>query len=642
MSSFLDGYLHHTNMSAPGINNIIHKVAGEFKNKALSDLSYNSRKTGLVFGRVQSGKTASILGIIATSADQGFNIFIMLTSDNIYLYGQTLKRSMEALDGIFCVCGETDYVRFLSNNFRRPVLIVLKKNVRKLNSWKKHLARAGICEGNLLVLIDDEGDSYSLNTKINQSQVSTINNAITKIRNLFSGALYIQLTATPQALFLQSPDSDYRPNFYQIIPSGEGYLGGDFFFSEVKKDDIIRFTPENSINDLIDVEDTPINSGLEQALCSFLVATAHLFLTNQCKVSNFLIHPSIKTSEHERTASDVCSLLNELSEELTEGGATPLLEEAWKDLQSTQPDLLDYDTIRNFLTNQLEIEAVKIHTMNVKSKVDSNLYSSGINILVGGTSVSRGVTFPSLTTLYYTRQSKKPSADSYWQHCRIFGYDRHPEVMRLYMPKLLYKMFCDLNQTNEAIIKITERNQTNNVKMLYPQHIIPTRKNVVDQSLYSCVIGGRNFFPFEPVNNTVDRIDSLLERFDSDTKMYQVHMDLISDLLACVSSVIEEDWPAKIYADCVKCYKDQNPSEPGVLIVRRERDIKKGTGTLLSPDDRALGMEFPDKIVLTMYRLTGTKEKGWDGNPLWVPNIKFPEGYVFNGLIELATASTLA
>lgn len=36
----------------------------------------------------------------------------------------------------------------------------------------------------------------------------------------------------------------------------------------------------------------------------------------------------------------------------------------------------------------------------------------------------------------------------------------------------------------------------------------------------------------------------------------------------------------------------------------------KGTGTLLSPNDRALGQSFGNNVVLSMYKMTG--QKGWN------------------------------
>ena len=71
-----------------------------------------------------------------------------------------------------------------------------------------------------------------------------------------------------------------------------------------------------------------------------------------------------------------------------------------------------------------------------------------------------------------------------------------------------------------------------------------------------------------------------------------------------------------------------------VDIVRIDRDISKGTGTMLSPTDRLLGDKFNDDIVLTMYRLVGSVDKGWEGKPLWMPNIKFPDGICFYNTLE--------
>ena len=60
-----------------------------------------------------------------------------------------------------------------------------------------------------------------------------------------------------------------------------------------------------------------------------------------------------------------------------------------------------------------------------------------------------------------------------------------------------------------------------------------------------------------------------------------------------------------------------------ILIVRRNRNITKGTGALLSPNDWNLGAEFKKQIVVTMYKVTGNKS--WNNKQLWVPNIKLPD-----------------
>jgi len=74
------------------------------------------------------------------------------------------------------------------------------------------------------------------------------------------------------------------------------------------------------------------------------------------------------------------------------------------------------------------------------------------------------------------------------------------------------------------------------------------------------------------------------------------------------------------------------PSAQGILIVRRNRDVAKGTGALLSPNDWSLGGSFSDLVVLTMYKVTG--RKGWGGKELWVPNIKLPDNVVYYDVKE--------
>ena len=68
--------------------------------------------------------------------------------------------------------------------------------------------------------------------------------------------------------------------------------------------------------------------------------------------------------------------------------------------------------------------------------------------MIGGNVIGRGLTIPKLQTVYYSRTAKKPNADTFWQHSRIFGYDRDTSLLRLYMPMDVYKFFVSLNQAN--------------------------------------------------------------------------------------------------------------------------------------------------------------------------------------------------
>ena len=132
---FLDMYLN--NLITRGNEDLAKSVsatATEVGNKYIRSFSFVDHEIGLLFGYVQSGKTAQMFGIMCQAADYGFPVFLLLTTDNVVLQQQTLARVQADLDG-FCVCGETDSKTFINNNLEKPVIVVLKKNVRILKLW---------------------------------------------------------------------------------------------------------------------------------------------------------------------------------------------------------------------------------------------------------------------------------------------------------------------------------------------------------------------------------------------------------------------------------------------------------------------------------------------------------------------------
>ena len=124
-------------------------------------------------------------------------------------------------------------------------------------------------------------------------------------------------------------------------------------------------------------------------------------------------------------------------------------------------------------------KSIKVLVMNGKTDIDSSEYSNGCCFIIGGNTLGRGVTFPGLQTIYYTRTSKKPQADTMWQHSRMFGYDRDSGMMMVFIDEKLYKLFADINATNNSIIAQVERG-IDDVKLYYPSGLNPTRKNVLD------------------------------------------------------------------------------------------------------------------------------------------------------------------
>ena len=105
---------------------------------------------------------------------------------------------------------------------------------------------------------------------------------------------------------------------------------------------------------------------------------------------------------------------------------------------------------------------------------------------------------------------------------------------------------------------------------------------------------------------------------------------LIQEILSHI--IASPDFKMKAFRSILDAILAETPTVQGILIVRRERNIAQGTGALLSSYDWKLSGSFSDKAVLTMYQVTGTK--GWGGKPLWIPNIKLPEGAVYYAVFE--------
>lgn len=605
-------------------SDIFSKIKNCFDNK--------NEATGLLLGNVQSGKTAQMLGIMSKLADEGYQFFIVLTTDNVDLQNQTYQRIKESLP-LFNVFGEKDEVAFASASQSKPRIIVLKKNSRVLRKWRNILLNADTCKGLSLVILDDEADAASLNTLVNKNRVSTINRCLQNIKNTAdAGTLYLEVTATPQAIILQSTVSDWRPEFVTYFKPGNGYLGGNFFFSDPKSY-CIKFTPETEISDVLEEADSECPLGLRQSILSYLINCAHKLLNNETNC-NFMIHPSSRISAHNRFADRVQSHLNLLKDSCEDEDFKEILKESWIDLQGTKPDLEPFDDIYNSVKDILEngyIRAIPLNSTSLVSRdpkdPNSLKLGEGFNIVVGGNTLGRGITFPHLQTVYYCRSARTPQADTFWQHSRIFGYDREAELVRIYIPPTLHRLFVALNESNNLLIKQIE-NGVDNLQIISADGIRPTRRNVLDTSRIDICTGGVNMFPISPIENNTAYIDPIILQFANEESV-EVDKEMLIDLLSKAGSVNTDDFDSNKYINSIKALASKRPTTKFRLITRVNRNISRGTGTLLSEPDRILGDRFSNEVVLTMYRLNGLIDNGWNGSPLWVPNIKFPSGFCF-------------
>ncbi len=215
------------------------------------------------------------------------------------------------------------------------------------------------------------------------------------------------------------------------------------------------------------------------------------------------------------------------------------------------------------------ISSSSLIVMNGKYLVDSSQYSSGCIFVVGGNSLGRGVTFPSLETIYYTRTAKKPQADTMWQHSRIFGYDRDPGLVQVFITEKLYYLFREINAVNDALINQV-KNGIDGIHFTYNDGVNPTRKNVIDTKNVLVIPGGHNYFPDDPSNDTKADIDALLSDLSDDVPSYPASLAVMRRILLHIKS--DDAFDPAGYVDYLNSILAEDPTARGVLIVRRHRN----------------------------------------------------------------------
>jgi hypothetical protein len=627
----LDDFLELRGRSAPASIESIREVARKFvtDDDFVSSFSHLAPQTSLLVGQVQSGKTGHYLGLAAAVADsepERFPIFILLTQRLIALQQQTYTEAKNLLT-TFDVFDENQEMEFrYSLNYSKPKMIVLKKDQIPLSKWIEILNDKGITNGRSLFIIDDEADAGGLNTKVNQDEQSEINRLISELV-LKHNSYLLQVTATPQAIFLQNSDSIFKPKSHLYFAPGPDYLGGSFFYpidrSDTDEDPyVFRATEDDELEFLQNPEFTILPRGLKEAIATFLLTAAYRIGFERDKQCNFLLHPSAKTVDHNAIYRKVDRYVRDIQNTISEKEVIEVFQNSYDDLRKTKPQLPSFTE----LLREVARTAVKVVIMNsAPGNTSRELPNTGANIFIGGNVLSRGIVIPRLQTIYYCRTAQRLTIDTYWQHSRAFGYDRDPALVRLFMPPRLYSAFVQMSDSIFQLFEIVKTSRTSEIQITIPRGLSPTRNAVVEDLSSDCIIGGAHHFPVNPNQLNSENLDELLETYDHEEPYYLIsHLEAIELIKACGEAELGQI-PISQFEYAVR---DLSADAKVVLFVRRGRAISAGTGTLLSPDDRKLASGFQSDTVLILYRLTGEAAKGWKGKPFWVPDVKLPGGKV--------------
>ncbi len=623
----LENFLELRARNAAGSIQSIRNLANEFVSdpRFISGFDFLKPQTSILVGQVQSGKTGHYLGIAAAVADkepERLPIYILLTQRLIALQQQTYMDAKQLLT-TFDVFDENQEMEFrYSLNYPKPKMIVLKKDPTPLNKWIEILNDRSILSGRSLFIIDDEADATGLNTKINDDDQSEMNRLIELLVTTHNAYL-LQVTATPHAIFLQNPDSIFRPKSHLYFPPGADYLGGNFFYPIDQAEDtlepyVFQPTEDDELAALQDSEKNELPPGLKESIFTFLLTAAYRIGYERDRQCNFLLHPSAKTVDHNLIYKKVDRYIRDVQNTLQSETILEGFQKSYSNLKATKPQLPPF----NDLIREVSRTAIKVVIMNsAPGNTSRELPNTGANIFIGGNVLSRGIVIPRLQTIYYCRTAQRLTIDTYWQHSRAFGYDRDPALVRLFMPPRLYSSFVQMSDSIFQLFEILQSSKTEEIQVMTPRGLAPTRSAVVEDLAGDCIIGGAHHFPVNPNQHNLKDLDNLLKEYDEDESYFLINSAFAVELLrAC-----REDELGQVPSSQFE-HSLRNISRNGevVLIVRRGRSITAGTGTLLSPNDRKLGSQFVNDSVLILYRIEGEREKGWKGGPFWIPNVKLP------------------
>ncbi len=529
--------------SVDKIGTISDEIMADIEDPTVHNRSFDRR--GLVVGYVQSGKTANFMGIINKAIDSGYKIIIVLAGMHENLRQQTQERIDEEVLGIdtnpdekqkrigvSTLPGEVyipiDY--FTESNLKpnktgdfnikksrgtapssdRPIIFVVKKNKSILNNLRDYFQhwinifdddytykKEGANQFNNLplLIIDDESDQASVNTKAPQDKAgeeidpTAINDCIRQILNLFRQKVYIGYTATPFANIFIHHDRKHSVLGRDLFPSAfiktlgapSNYLGpkevfglkdgsenGLPIYREVNDAgqamlnaglDNFTFMPIGHKPDYIPTE---LPNSLKKALRVFILASAVRWHRKQeNKHNTMLLHCTRYNSVQVAFAELVNTEMNDLRNSILAGDVDVLneLQNLYKsDLAATTTKMnidvvpwveiipLISKAVRKIEPQCLVINGTVGDILDYKSKAKTGLSV----IAIGGDKLSRGLTLEGLTISYFTRSTSL--YDTLMQMGRWFGYrNGFEDLCRIYTTAELFRWYRHISTAFEAL-----------------------------------------------------------------------------------------------------------------------------------------------------------------------------------------------
>ena len=504
---------------------------------------------GLIIGDVQSGKTSTYIGLICKAADAGYKVIILLAGTTESLRQQTQERIDEGIigytfpkdikqsTGVKVGVGEYTSTRPASafTSVQRDfvgsadklatsihlhnsiVVFVCKKNVSVLHKLYKWIEEQNmdVVKGYVdapMLLIDDEADNASVNTKLDETDPTKTNKIIRNICNLFKNSTYVGFTATPFANIFIDPESvdsmkqaDLFPeNFIYSLPTPSTYIGakkifypdGDYysnlrFISDIVEPDYSSEEYKEMVNEDVDT----LNSGTfyylhkkewdgifpdslrEATLCFFIANTMRDLRGDISAPRSMLINMSRFVKVQRVICDHIVDIYNsvlsvlkyDFSEKDSENVNIPLYKELEKLLNTHFSHVNDISSKRVLNKKALldaisNIQIVVVNGSKTSSKLDYKSNPHLRVIAIGGLALSRGLTLEGLLTSYFYRNTA--TFDVLMQMGRWFGYRRkYEDLFQIWTSQSSALWYAEIAEASELLKE--------DIQKMYEQHLTP-------------------------------------------------------------------------------------------------------------------------------------------------------------------------
>lgn len=391
----------------------------------------NNCRSLVIYGEPQSGKTEMMISLTAKLLDNGKKHLLILVTDNVKLRDQNL--SFFVTSGISpAPMDNYAFLRAVKETKmdikRNPFVVFCKKNASEL---RRLIKDTGLQETDDLVIIDDEADYASPNSKINKKLSgeeedlrSVINDLISKMMN--KKGIWIGVTATPGRLDLNNTFANNNKKWVNLPPHKKYFGQYHFFPPEFRKNGYkaLRYT----ITPLPEIGDDP--SYLKKAVYSFLSKVAK---RNIEKIEggeeednySMIVHTSTGKEGHKRDFLIIDENIFKQLKEQSKGFDKHLQNIYEYSFKKYRDQKLAQKISKYVFHNRHRYKAV---VMNSDKDMRSQDFDSGTNpqspftFIFGGNIISRGLTFHNLLSMYFSRDSKhKLDSGTYIQRARMFG-----------------------------------------------------------------------------------------------------------------------------------------------------------------------------------------------------------------------------